>query len=264
MPPLKKYRPWAGVKTGGKPGETSAGDRERRQVLITGGALGIGAEMVRQMAGRGYRVAFTYRKSRDAAERLIRTVKGVGGEASAFQCDVSDPEQVGQLIELLIRNYGSVDVLINNVGDYLKKRLDRVTVEEWNDILASNLHATYYCCHYLLPHMVRRRYGRIINIGFASCGQVVAKPMITPYFIAKQGVLLLTKSIAVTYAAYGITCNMVSPGVMENSRSKPTKKIPIGRWGKLRELADAALFLISDQAEYISGAHLEVSGGWNV
>ncbi len=261
MPRVKGRK---GKEEGGRPAAgRETGDRPRR-VLITGGARGIGAEMVRVLAREGYHVAFTYRRSRREAEALVREVKEAGGTARAFSCDVTDPEQVRGVIVLMTRSGEPVDVLINNVGDYLKKPLNRVTIAEWNGIITSNLHAAFYCCHYVLPHMVRARYGRIINVGFASCGQVVAKPRITPYFIAKQGVLLLTKSIAVTYARHGITCNMISPGVMENSRSKPTKKIPVGRWGKLSELADAALFLISDKAEYISGANLEVSGGWNV
>ncbi|MBI5197950.1 MAG: SDR family oxidoreductase [Nitrospirae bacterium] len=251
-----------GRKSGNQ--EQAALDPKNRGVLITGGALGIGAEMVRVLARQGYRVSFTYRKSKKAAGDLVREVKDFGGDVSAFRCDVTDPVQIRDLIAVLTQTNRPVDILINNVGDYLKKSLEKVTVGEWDAIIASNLHATFYGCHSVLPSMVKRRYGRIINIGFASCGQVVAKPLITPYFVAKQGALLLTKSIAVTYARYGITCNMISPGVMENSRSKPTRKIPIGRWGKLRELAAAALFLLAEDADYISGAHLEISGGWNV
>lgn len=262
MAKVRKPRSLADERLSNGPGRQAS--TRSPGVLVTGGAVGIGAEMVRALARTGYRVAFTYRRSKNEAEDLVRSIKESGGEARSYACDVTQATQVRDLIDLLTRSSGGVDILINNVGDYLKKRLDRVTVSEWEAIIASNLHATYYCCHYALPQMVRRRYGRILNIGFASCGQVVAKPMVTPYFIAKQGALLLTKSIAVTYARHGITCNMISPGVMENSQSKPTKKIPVGRWGRLTELSDAALYLISDKGDYISGAHLEISGGWNV
>lgn len=235
----------------------------RRGALVTGGARGIGAALVLALARDGYEVAFTYRRSRKEAETLVRQVKEAGGMAQGIPCDVTDPEQVRLLLERLNRE-GRVDVLINNVGDYLKRRLDRLRIDQWHAMIHSNLHATFYCCHYALPYMVKREYGRIINIGYASCGQVVAKPLITPYFIAKQGVLLLTKSIAAVYTPHGITCNMVSPGVMENSRSRPTRQIPAGRLGRLEELVAVVRFLLSPEAGYISGAHLEVSGGWNI
>ena len=135
---------------------------------------------------------------------------------------------------------------------------------EWRDVLATNLDATFATCHAALPLMRAAGGGRIVNLGYAGAQALVGRPSMVAYAIAKTGVMLLTKAIARAEAAHGITANVVAPGVIESSRTKPTHEIPAGRVGRIDEVVGAVLYFLSPEAEYVTGQVLEVSGGWNV
>ncbi|MCX7803494.1 MAG: SDR family oxidoreductase, partial [Meiothermus ruber] len=157
-----------------------------------------------------------------------------------------------------------LQVLVNNVGNYLKKPIEATTPEEWQAMLDSNLNAPFYLTQAALPYLSQTGYGRVVNIGFAGAQNLLARPEITPYVIAKTGLILYSKALAQRLAPRGITVNVVAPGVAENSVSKPLNEIPMGRLAHLEELARAVLFFVDEQSSYITGQVMEVSGGWNL
>lgn len=232
--------------------------------LVTGAAKGIGQAIALALGGAGYDVAVHYRSSEAEAEATAQMIRSSGPRAERFQADVTRPDEAASLVERVYETLGGLDVLVNNVGNYHYGPLADLELDTWHEMFNSNLHATFYLCRAALPLMQRRRRGRIINLGFTGAETLKARPNIVAYGIAKTGVILYSKALAKTYAGDGITVNVVSPGVMENSVTKPVKDIPLRRTGRLSELADAVLYLVSERADYVTGTTLEVAGGWNL
>jgi 3-oxoacyl-[acyl-carrier protein] reductase len=232
--------------------------------LVTGAAKGIGQTLALALAGAGYDVAVHYRSSAEDAEKTAQAARRKGVRAETFRADVTRPDEAQGLVKEVHETLGGPDVLINNVGNYHYGPLTELDIETWLEMFDSNLHCTFYLCRAALPLMQRTGKGRIINLGFSGAETLKARPNIVAYSVAKTGVILYSKALAKTYAKDGITVNVLSPGVMENSVAQPVKDIPLGRTGRLTELADAALFLLSDEAAYITGVTLEVAGGWNL
>ena len=232
--------------------------------LVTGSAAGIGRAIVLALAGGGFDVVVHYRTSADEAERARAEAEAYGVRAIALRADVTDREQAAALVHAAHEELGGVSVLVNNVGDYLYKPLADVSFEEWDDVLATNLEATFTTCRAAVPLMRAAGGGRIVNIGYAGAQSLVGRPNLTAYAVAKTGVVLLTKAIARAEAGNGITANVVAPGVIETSRTKPLAEIPAGRVGRVEEVAAAVLYFVSPDAEYVTGQVLEVAGGWNL
>ncbi|MDE0099655.1 MAG: bifunctional dihydropteridine reductase/dihydrofolate reductase TmpR [Truepera sp.] len=232
--------------------------------LVTGSAVGIGRALVLALAEDGLDVAVHYRDSREEAERVVGEAEGFGVRAIALQADVADPEKARGLVDAAAAQLGRLDVLINNVGNYHRGPLDTLDDKTWHAMFASNLHATFYTCQQAVPIMRALGGGRIINIGYAGAEYLKARPTIAPYQIAKTGVILYSKALARTEAETSITVNVISPGVMENSVTKPLDTVPSGRLGRLSELVAAARYLLSDEAAYVTGVTIEVAGGWNL
>lgn len=240
--------------------------------LVTGSARGIGRYTAQALAQRGASVVINYRASKAAAEALLDEInQQVGRKAGIIlQGDVTNPVQVDQLVGAIIEHYGRLDILVNNVGDFLIKPITDLQIEEWQTIIASNLHSVFYLCRAVLPLMQKERWGRIINMGMAGADMIQSSPHITPYMIAKTGVLILTKTLGAVAAPYGITVNAISPGVIDNdqldetTRQEMPQRIPAGKIGTPQDITAAILFLISDAASYITGSNLIVSGGWRL
>jgi 3-oxoacyl-[acyl-carrier protein] reductase len=232
--------------------------------LVTGSARGIGRAILLGLAQDGYDVIVHYRRSRDEAERVAELARGTGVRAHTLQADVTDPEQAAGLVEDAHRLAGGLRVLVNNVGNYHHGPLDELTVDTWHEMFDSNLHATFYTCRRAVPLLRAGGGGRILNLGYAGAEHLLARPGIAPYTIAKTGVILYSKALAKAEANSGITVNVISPGVMENSVAQPRREIPIGRSGSLAELVPVARFLVSEEADYITGTTIEVAGGWNL
>ena len=235
-----------------------------KTALVTGAAKGIGRAIALRLAQEGYNIAIHYNASRAEALSTCAELEALGVKAIALQADLRDSSQALELVQVASRELGGLGVLVNNVGNYLKKPLETLTLEDWHEMLNSNLNNTFYTCHAALPIMRGQHYGRIINLGFAGTQQLQARPTVLPYVIAKTGVILLTKAIAQAEAANGITANVISPGVIENSVSKPLELIPMGRLGRLEELAEAVWFFVQPNSSYVTGQVLEVAGGFGL
>jgi NAD(P)-dependent dehydrogenase (short-subunit alcohol dehydrogenase family) len=177
------------------------------------------------------------------------------------QGDVTDPDDVDELISSVEAELGTVDVLVNNVGAFEPTHWEEIDFETWNRVLETNLNGTYLCSKRVLPGMRDQRYGRIINIGYASSEQAMVNPKNFPYFVAKTGVLQFTRMLAADTQHDGITVNAISPYVVENSAEFPDE-LPRGRPASFEDLIRALYFFIDPENEYVSGENVEVDGGW--
>ena len=232
--------------------------------LVTGSAKGIGRALLLALAADGYDVVVHYRSSQPEAEAVAAEARTHDVTAITLSADVGDPDQAATLVDRAHEHFGRLDVLVNNVGNYHKEPLDSLGVDDWHHMFDTNLHSTFYTCRRAVPLMRAAGYGRIINLGYAGAEQLVARPRIVAYSIAKTGVILYSKALAQEEAPHGITVNVISPGVMENSMSQPIQDIPLGRAGRLDELVAVARFLISPAAAYVTGTTVEIAGGWHL
>lgn len=232
--------------------------------LVTGANRGVGRRLALLLAELGYDVAVNYRTKREEAEQVAEEARSHGVKAVALQADVSDEAEAQRLVAQAADFAGGLAVLVNNVGNYHHGPLPELTATRMQEMLNSNLMTTFHTCQAAIPLMERRGGGRIINLGYAGAEKILARPGIVAYGIAKTGVILYSKSLAKVHAGSGITVNVVSPGVLENSETfPPMSEIPAGRSGTLDELAGAVRYLLSEEAAYINGVTIEVAGGWN-
>lgn len=240
-----------------------------RVAIVTGSSQGIGRTIALTLARQGADVAVVYRQNQTDALVVKAQIEGLGRRAIAVQADVTKPMEVNMLMDTVIEQLGSVGILVNNVGEFSLKPLAVMKYEDWQYVLESNLSSVFYCCRAILDKMRNQKWGRIINIGLSPMWQSRGAPNITAYAVAKQGVLTLTRSLAVEEAPYGITVNCVSPGLIDNGYLPPEqkewmlKRVPMGRLGRPEDVAEAIAFLVSDCASYISGANLAVAGAWD-
>jgi NAD(P)-dependent dehydrogenase (short-subunit alcohol dehydrogenase family) len=212
----------------------------------------------------GYDVAVHYRTSRNEAELARADLVAMGVASVALQADVTLEAEAQRLVDEAAASFGRLDVVVNNVGNYDKRPLAEVDGAAWRAMFDSNLHATFDVTQRALPHLRASPRGRVINLGYAGSERLHAKPAVAAYAIAKTGVLLYSRALAHEEIANGITVNVLAPGVIENSDSMPLREIPAGRVGRLDEMAGALRYLVSPEADYVTGAFLPVAGGWNL
>jgi NAD(P)-dependent dehydrogenase (short-subunit alcohol dehydrogenase family) len=245
------------------------GETGRGVALVTGASRGIGSAIALRLAQDGCDVAVNFRSDADAAEAVVERVSAEGRRAVAIAADVSDPDGAARLVAETEERLGPVEVLVNNVGEFFFKPLGAMSNDEWRAIMDSNLSSAFWTSQRALPGMRDRRRGRIVNIGLSPVGTVRAAPNVAAYAVAKTGIVVMSLSMAVEEATFGITVNCVSPGLIDSGLLPPEqeewmrKRVPMGRLGRADEVAEAVAFLVSDRAAYISGANLAVSGGWD-
>lgn len=242
----------------------------QRVALITGGARGIGRAIALDLAAQQWSLAICYSKSEQDADDTARAIEARGGTAMARRCDVSDPTAAREVVLEVERAWGRIDALINGAGPYHRVNLFEETPEGWAEMFDHNLHPIFYLAQAVVPGMKARKYGRIISFSMANADQMVAQPEVTAHYIAKAGVLILTRTLARLVAPHGITANAISPGFI-NSGSAPaeelapmTKRIPAGFIGEVSDTVAAVRFLLSDEARYINGTNIHISGGWGI
>jgi len=243
---------------------------EHKVALITGGARGIGRATALALAERGWWIAACYRKSEDDANQLLAMLKERDVNAMFACADVSDPAAAESLVRKVEDAWGRIDALINCAGPYHRVSLLEETIEGWHQMFDNNLHPIFYLSRAVVSGMKERKWGRIVNFGMANADQHVGQPQITAHYIAKSGVLILTRSLAKVLAPHGITVNAVSPGFIESGSapieelSKMIKNIPAGYVGSVEDAASTVCYLLSDEARYINGANIHLSGAWGV
>lgn len=236
--------------------------------LVTGGARRLGAAVCRHLAGCGFRVVVNYRSSARQAQDLVRAIEAKGGEAFAVRADVTRPSDVRRMVDGVRRRFDRLDVLVNNVGEYLERPLAKTSYEDFRRILESNLTSVFLCSQAALPLLRVSGRGRILVLGYAPAGRLSPVARCPVYHMAKTGALLLTKALSVEEAPHGVTVNMVSPGTLFNSVLKPSADprdyIPAGRFCRYDDILGALDYLLSDRASYVTGGHFVVSGGYAI
>jgi 3-oxoacyl-[acyl-carrier protein] reductase len=238
--------------------------------LITGGAKGIGRGIALDLAAQKWNIAFCYRTSETEATKTSAAITDRGGQALAVRCDVSDPVAAKHLVTQVEKHWGQIDVLINGAGPYHRVNLFEETVEGWNEMFDGNLHPIFYLAQAVAPGMKMRKAGRIINFSMANADQMISQPDVTAHYIAKAGVLILTRTLAKLLAPHGITVNAISPGFIDSGSAPPeelagmAKRIPAGYIGTVDDTVAAVRYLLSSEARYVNGANIQISGGWGV
>lgn len=236
--------------------------------LVTGASRGIGRAIAVKLASEGAKVALNYAGNAAAAEEVKKEIEAAGGQAITVQADVSDPASVEAMIQTVVDAFGQVDILVNNAGITRDGLLLRMKDEDFDAVINTNLKGIFYTTKLVSKLMMKKRFGRIVNM--ASVVGLTGNAGQTNYAAAKAGVIGFSKSAAKELAARGITVNMVAPGFIETDMTAviPEKAkeammggIPLGRAGKPEDVANAVLFLVSDQAAYITGQVLKVDGG---
>ncbi len=236
--------------------------------MVAGGSRGIGKAIALEMANHGAVVAINFFKSSQAAAAVVKQIKDSGGKAAAFRADVSDFSQAQELVKEVIKSLGGLDILVNNAGITRDTLIMMMSEEDWDIVQATNLKGTFNCSKAAIRHMMRKRYGRIINISSVS-GQIGNAGQ-TNYSASKAGQIGFTKALAREVASRNITVNAIAAGyidteiwadVPDDIREMALSIIPLGRKGKPEEVAFAVSFLASDQAAYITGQVLGVDGG---
>lgn len=239
-----------------------------RVAVVTGGSRGIGRAIALEFARRGAAVVVNYNNSPDAASEVVKLIEAEGGQAATFKADVSNFEQAGALIKFAVDTFGDLHILVNNAGITRDKLIMMMSEDDWDAVQATNLKSTFNCSKAAVKHMMRKRFGRIINI--ASVSGQMGNAGQTNYSASKAGQIGFTKALAREVASRNVTVNAVAPGFVDTEilEAMPPemleaalKFVPLGRKARPEEIAYAAAFLASDQAAYITGQALGVDGG---
>lgn len=241
---------------------------KEQTAVVTGGARGIGRAIALELAKQGANVIINYHGSVKKAEEVKKEIEEKGGTAEIMQCDVADFASCERFFQQVIEKYKRVDILVNNAGVTRDGLLMKMSEEEFDTVINTNLKGTFHCMRFVTRQMIKQRYGRIINI--SSVVGVTGNAGQANYAASKAGVIGLTKSAARELASRKITVNAIAPGFIETDMTKdlPDKvkeesiaKIPLGYYGKPEDVAGAVSFLASEKAGYITGQVLHVDGG---
>lgn len=245
----------------------------KKVVIITGGASGIGRQTVREFAMQEANVVFGD-LNHEAGEAYVAQLRGEGYNVKFVHTDVSKEADCERLIRSTVEQFGRLDVFVNNVGIEISTPIHEMPLHEWEKLTAVNLTSVFLCSKHALCEMIQQQSGAIVNV--CSVSGLVAWPNIAAYNATKGGVLMLTKSIAVDYAKYGIRCNCVCPSIIDTPftnasiggenveaiKQEKAKLNPIGRLGLPEDVANAIVFLASEKSSFITGSALTVDGGY--
>ena len=241
---------------------------EKKTALVTGAGKGIGRAIALALAKMGVLVIVNYRGSKEQAEEPVQKIREMGQEAEAYPCDVSDFQAVETMMKIIVSKYGRLDILVNNAGITKDGLILKMSEEDFDKVVDTNLKGTFHTIRHASRQMIRQRSGRIINI--SSVSGVMGNPGQANYAAAKAGIIGLTKTMAKELGSRGITVNAIAPGFIETDMTAVLSEsvqqniqaqIPLGHFGKPEDVAAAVAFLASEEAGYITGQVLCVDGG---
>ena len=238
--------------------------------LVTGGSKGLGRSMATGFAAAGSDVVICSRNA-DEVKRVADLLRETTGrKIIGLRCDVTDPEEVNNLVEETMDRMGKLDILVNNAGINIRNPIEKLSLKEFEQVMNVNVCGPWLCSRAVIPHMKASGYGRVINI--ASTVGVVGLPGRTPYASSKGALIQMTRVLALEWASEGITANAICPGPFITPMNEPIinkpdgqrliETVPMARWGELEEIQGAAIFLASEASSYITGSTLFVDGGW--
>jgi 3-oxoacyl-[acyl-carrier protein] reductase len=239
-----------------------------KAVLVTGSSSGIGAAIAKELAAQGARVAIHYRGNADGANQVVAEIRAGGGECTLFQADVSNAEEAAALVKHVQETFGSLDILVNNAGITRDALLMTMSEEQWDTVIATNLRSVYTVTRAALRGMIRKRWGRIINI--SSVVGLTGQAGQSNYAASKAGLIGFSKSLAREVASRNITVNAVAPGFIptaltdvltDEQKAEIIRTTPMGRMGTPEEVAWAVAFLAAERSGFITGQVLTVDGG---
>ena len=241
----------------------------QRVALITGGMGGLGEGISTKMADSGYRVVVTHSRTNKNAEKWLGTMKSMGYDFKAYPCDVSDYDDCRACVEQVLKTVGPVDILVNNAGITRDMTFRKMAKADWDVVMRTNLDSVFNMTKQVCDGMVDRNWGRIINVSSVNGSKGAFGQ--TNYAAAKAGMHGFTKSLALEVARKGVTVNTISPGYIGTKmvtaipadilESKIIPQIPVGRLGKPEEVAGLIIYLCSEEAAFVNGAHIAINGG---
>jgi 3-oxoacyl-[acyl-carrier protein] reductase len=243
---------------------------EPRVALITGATRGIGRAVALALAEKGWTVAGSYRSGSERAQSLAGELDAAGARSLLLRADLADPAESEGTVRKVEEEYGRIDALINCAGSYRRRPLLEEDTDGWHSMFRDNLHPVFYQSRAAAQGMIARKWGRIINFSIAKADQLVGQPFITAHYIAKVGVLILTRSLARILAPHGITVNAISPGFIETGGGQQqefaqlTKNIPAGHVGDPQDAVSVVAYLLSDEARYVNGTNIHLGGAWGI
>lgn len=240
----------------------------QKVALVTGGSRGIGAAIVRRLAAEGAEVAFTFSRSRKQADALVREIRRNGGRARAYAADAAQPKLLPRIVKRVLKDFGKIDILVNNAGVFLGGKIGEIPSADYEQVMRINVDAVFYLTNAAVRAMAPG--SRIINIG-SVLGERATGPDMSVYNASKFAVAGFTRSWAKDLGSRGILVNAVQPGPIHTEMNPQTgahadfmrSMTALGRYGRTEEVAGAVAFLAGPDASYITGATLNVDGGWN-
>ena len=241
---------------------------EKKVALVTGAGRGIGRQIALTLAREGMFVVVNFNGSRERAQEVVDTIKENGGDGVIYQCNVSDYAQTENMVKDLVKSYGHVDVLVNNAGITRDGLIMKMSEEDFDAVIETNLKGCFNTIRHLSRQMLKQRSGKIINI--ASVSGVLGNVGQANYAASKAGIIGLTKTMARELASRGITVNAIAPGFIHTEMTEvlsdavkvsAVAQIPLGKFGETEDIAEMAAFLASDKAKYITGQVIHVDGG---
>ncbi len=236
--------------------------------VVTGASRGIGKAIAMELAVNGATVVLNYNGSESCAKEVLAGIEIRGGKGWLYQCNVADFQECETFFQAVVKEFGRIDILVNNAGITRDGLLMRMSEEDYDMVLDTNLKGTFHCMRFVNRTMLKQRSGRIINI--SSVSGVVGNAGQANYSASKAGVIGLTKAVAREVASRGITVNAIAPGFIETEmtavlnqdvREKAEAQIPLGRFGEVQDIANMVSYLASDKAKYITGQVIHVDGG---
>lgn len=245
---------------------------DNKIALITGASRGIGEGIALKLAEQGAHIAFTYLNSEEKANSLVEKIKGFGVKAIAFKSNAGIYQECETLVANVLQDFGSIDICINNAGISKDNLLLRMSPEQWDDVIKTNLGSVYNMTRQVIKPMMKARSGSIVNM--SSIIGIRGNAGQSSYAASKAGIIGFTKSIALELGSRNIRCNAIAPGFVETDMTSYLKegylsksfldKIPLGRFGSAEEIANVTLFLASPMSSYVTGQVISVCGGLNI